>query len=323
MVEKSSEVVVQVFDQRKSKRRDHGLMGFVKFQVTSYLDVELNGHGMCLLSRDCGFLSNGRVTRSFAEMVQLELKKSNNKLAAQGKLILYLSTDVAKNSRLKTPSLLSGTTLQSDDRNPPAKTATESKAVGASTRHSRSGAGTSTAGLASLPAGWEEKYSRKGLVYYVDHNTHTSTWMDPRRQVILRSNRQRASFLPLTTLQLGPLPSGWSLAISSKGYLFFSDRKTKTTTWNDPRLPWMADASVPQYKRDFRHKLIYLRCQPEMRAQTGKCEIKIRRDHIFEDSYTEIMRQTPEDLKRRLVFKFEGEAESVYAGLVSTITQQV
>ncbi|KAH9967964.1 hypothetical protein BC827DRAFT_460325 [Russula dissimulans] len=289
MVKEFSEVVVQVFDQRKFKRRDQGLMGIVNFNVTSYLDIELNGR----------------------EMVQLELKKSadkpNDKLVAQGKLILYLSTDVTTNFGQTTPSL-SGATLHSNDPNP------SSKAVGASTSHSRSGARTSTADLGSLPAGWEEKYSSKGELYFVDHNTHTSTWIDPRRQAILKSNRQRIPFRPQTILQLGPLPSGWSMQLSSKNYLYFSDSNTKTTTWNDPRLPWMADESVPQYKRDFRRKLIYLRSQPEMRPQPGNCEIKIRRDHMFEDSYAEIMRQTPNDLRGRLVFKFEGEAESVYAG---------
>ena len=52
-----------------------------------------------------------------------------------------------------------------------------------------------------------------------------------------------------------------------------------------------------------------------MRAQPGNCQIKIRRNHIFEDSYAEIMRQTPADLKKRLMIKFDGEDGLDYGGV--------
>lgn len=38
-----------------------------------------------------------------------------------------------------------------------------------------------TAGSGPLPAGWEERYTPEGRPYYVDHNTRTTTWVDPRR----------------------------------------------------------------------------------------------------------------------------------------------
>jgi E3 ubiquitin-protein ligase NEDD4 len=46
MVKGSSVVTVQIFDQRKFKRRDQGFLGFVEIQVTDYLDLELGGQGM-------------------------------------------------------------------------------------------------------------------------------------------------------------------------------------------------------------------------------------------------------------------------------------
>ena len=52
-----------------------------------------------------------------------------------------------------------------------------------------------------------------------------------------------------------------------------------------------------------------------MRAQPGNCQIKVRRNHIFEDSYAEIMRQAPYDLKKRLMIKFDGEDGLDYGGL--------
>ena len=45
MVKDSSVVAVQIFDQRKFKRRDQGFLGVVNVQVSSYLDLELGGHG--------------------------------------------------------------------------------------------------------------------------------------------------------------------------------------------------------------------------------------------------------------------------------------
>ncbi|KAJ4001408.1 hypothetical protein F5050DRAFT_1560835 [Lentinula boryana] len=175
-----------------------------------------------------------------------------------------------------------------------------------------------TAGSGSLPNGWEERFTLEGRPYYVDHNTRTTTWVDPRRQAIIRvmgPNGQGSSLQPQAISQLGPLPSGWEMRLTSTARVYFVDHNTKTTTWDDPRLPSTLDANVPQYKRDFRRKLIYFRSQPAMRAQPGNCQIKIRRNHIFEDSYAEIMRQTPNDLKKRLMIKFDGEDGLDYGGL--------
>lgn len=175
-----------------------------------------------------------------------------------------------------------------------------------------------TAGSGSLPQGWEERYTPEGRPYYVDHNTRTTTWVDPRRQTVIRvmgPSGQGATLQPQAISQLGPLPSGWEMRLTSTARVYFVDHNTKTTTWDDPRLPSTLDANVPQYKRDFRRKLIYFRSQPAMRAQPGNCQIKVRRNHIFEDSYAEIMRQTPNDLKKRLMIKFDGEDGLDYGGL--------
>jgi E3 ubiquitin-protein ligase NEDD4 len=178
--------------------------------------------------------------------------------------------------------------------------------------------GQTAVGSGVLPAGWEERYTPEGRPYYVDHNTRTTTWVDPRRQTIIRvmgPNGNNLSVQPQTISQLGPLPSGWEMRLTSTARVYFVDHNTKTTTWDDPRMPSSLDQNVPQYKRDFRRKLIYFRSQPAMRAQPGNCQIKIRRNHIFEDSYAEIMRQTPNDLKKRLMIKFDGEDGLDYGGL--------
>ncbi|KAJ1964370.1 hypothetical protein H4R35_007150, partial [Dimargaris xerosporica] len=174
--------------------------------------------------------------------------------------------------------------------------------------------------LGSLPSGWEQRYTQEGRPYFVNHNNRTTSWVDPRTTPTAPGPAapSRASNPILanhTTSQLGPLPSGWEMRITSAGKLYFVDHNTKTTSWDDPRLPSTLDQNVPQYKRDFRRKLIYFRSQPSMRPMPGQCHAKVRRDHIFEDAYTEIMRQPVTDLKKRLMVKFDGEDGLDYGGL--------
>ena len=183
----------------------------------------------------------------------------------------------------------------------------------------------------------EMRSTPEGRPYFVDHNTRTTTWVDPRRQQYISTigpgSNLQVQVQPVS--QLGPLPSGWEMRLTSTGRVYFVDHNTKTTTWDgtllknrvymnapyswidaiDPRLPSSLDQNVPQYKRDFRRKLIYFRSQPALRPVPGQCHIKVRREHIFEDAYAEIMRQAPADLRKRLMIKFDGEDGLDYGGL--------
>jgi E3 ubiquitin-protein ligase NEDD4 len=80
-------------------------------------------------------------------------------------------------------------------------------------------------------------------------------------------------------------------------------------------MPSATDANVPQYKRDFRKKVVYFRSQPAMRVIGGNCHITVRRNNIFEDAYSEIMRHSAADLKKKLILKFHGEDGLDYGGL--------
>lgn len=206
--------------------------------------------------------------------------------------------------------------------------------------------GATTAGTGELPSGWEQRHTPEGRPYFgedssyshdsnttvsassswnmlltyppVDHNTRTTTWVDPRRQQYIRmygNNASNSTIQQQPVSQLGPLPSGWEMRLTNTARVYFVDHNTKTTTWDDPRLPSSLDQNVPQYKRDFRRKLIYFRSQPAMRILSGQCHVKVRRTHIFEDSYHEIMRQSATDLKKRLMIKFDGEDGLDYGGL--------
>ncbi|KAJ3144658.1 hypothetical protein HDU89_008104 [Geranomyces variabilis] len=192
-----------------------------------------------------------------------------------------------------------------------------------------SGAGAAAAAPAAagvLPNGWEQRFTPEGRPYFVDHNTRTTTWLDPRR--VQQQNRgtggqmtqgQTASQLALARQQsisaLGNLPSGWEMRMTNTGRIYFVDHNTKITTWDDPRLPSSVDQNVPQYKRDFRRKLAYFRSQPAMRPSPGSCHITVRRNNIFEDAYSEVMRYPAAELKKRLMIKFHGEDGLDYGGL--------
>ena len=182
--------------------------------------------------------------------------------------------------------------------------------------------GATTAGSGELPAGWEQRQTPEGRSYFVDHNTRTTTWVDPRRQQYIRmyggpqsQNGNNSTIQTQPVSQLGALPSGWEMRLTNTARVYFVDHNTKTTTWDDPRLPSSLDQNVPQYKRDFRRKLIYFRSQPALRILSGQCHVKIRRDFVFEDSYAEVMRQNANDLKKRLMIKFDGEDGLDYGGL--------
>lgn len=159
-----------------------------------------------------------------------------------------------------------------------------------------------TAGADPLPAGWEKRYTLEGRLYYLDHNIRTTTWVDPR----CKANDQNKSLQPQTTASLGPLPSGWEMRPTSSTRIHFIDHNTRTTTWDDPRIPPL-DVAALLHKRDFRRKLIYFRSQPAMRTQPGNCQMVVGRNHIFDDSYAKIMRHTPNNLKKQLTIVFDGE----------------
>ncbi|ODV87710.1 hypothetical protein CANARDRAFT_5025 [[Candida] arabinofermentans NRRL YB-2248] len=183
--------------------------------------------------------------------------------------------------------------------------------------------GATTPGLGELPPGWEQRFTPEGRPYYVDHNTRTTTWVDPRRQQFVKSFGNSGGYNAQRLSAMGPLPSGWEMRLANTSRVYFVDHNTKTTTWDDPRLPSSLDQNVPQYKRDFRRKLVYFRSQPALRILPGQCHIKVRRDHLMEDAFRDVMRQTPEDLKKRLMIKFEGEEGLDYGGVSREFFQQL
>ena len=57
-------------------------------------------------------------------------------------------------------------------------------------------------------------------------------------------------------------------------------------------------------------------CVPlQANALPGQLKIKVRRNAIFEDSFDQVMRMQPHDLRRKLYITFDGEVGLDYGGL--------
>ncbi|EMP33061.1 E3 ubiquitin-protein ligase SMURF1 [Chelonia mydas] len=71
-----------------------------------------------------------------------------------------------------------------------------------------------------------------------------------------------------------------------------------------------------RYERDLVQKLKVLRHELSLQQpQAGHCRIEVSREEIFEESYRQIMKMRPKDLKKRLMVKFRGEEGLDYGGV--------
>ncbi|XP_029435409.1 E3 ubiquitin-protein ligase NEDD4-like isoform X3 [Rhinatrema bivittatum] len=184
-----------------------------------------------------------------------------------------------------------------------------------------------------LPPGWEMRIAPNGRPFFIDHNSKTTTWEDPRLKFPVHL-RTKASLNPN---DLGPLPPGWEERIHLDGRTFYIDHRnqvllcedigpralvpsydTKITQWEDPRLqnPAITGPAVP-YSREFKQKYDYFRKKLKKPADIpNRFEMKLHRNNIFEESYRRIMSvKRPDVLKARLWIEFESEKGLDYGGV--------
>ncbi|KAJ1823516.1 hypothetical protein LPJ60_001498 [Coemansia sp. RSA 2675] len=380
-VKPSSVITAQVFDQRKFKKRGQGFLGVINVQVSQHINVAAGGEAMVtqdLRNSSSSDPVQGRLAVQFRVVSSTPPAESGyaarNPPASSGAASAHNITEsgdalpqgweqridhlgrvyyVDHNTRTTTwrrpgatgaapaiapteserqrhmnrtlPDNLTATPATNGPptpSRPPA--ATGAAASGPSpppaTSASPPAAGASSgAALGPLPSGWEQRFTAEGRPYFVNHIARTTTWDDPRMRSNQAPNTNRAAAVAgiagQTASRLGPLPSGWEMRLTAQGRVYFVDHNTKTTTWDDPRLPSNLDQNVPQYKRDFRRKYIYFRSQAAMRPVPGQCHIKVARDTVFENSYNEVMRVPVSELKKRLMIKFDGEDGLDYGGV--------
>ncbi|XP_054244091.1 E3 ubiquitin-protein ligase NEDD4 isoform X2 [Indicator indicator] len=165
-----------------------------------------------------------------------------------------------------------------------------------------------------LPKGWEVRHAPNGRPFFIDHNTKTTTWEDPRLKVSAHP-RRKASLDPADP---GPLPPGWEERTHTDGRIFFINHNTKKTQWEDPRLQNVAitGPAVP-YSRDYKRKYEFFRKKLKKQSDIpNRFEMKIHRTAILEDSYRRIVAVKRADfLKARLWIEFDGEKGLDYGGV--------
>ncbi|XP_048101554.1 E3 ubiquitin-protein ligase SMURF1 isoform X9 [Alosa alosa] len=141
--------------------------------------------------------------------------------------------------------------------------------------------------------------------------------------------------------QTPELPEGYEQRTTVQGQVYFLHTQTGVSTWHDPRIPRQqsqvkestqalpVQMEVPveeggegggelpaRYERDLVQKLKLLRHELSLQQpQAGHCRIEVSREEIFEESYRQIMKMRPKDLKKRLMVKFRGEEGLDYGGV--------
>ncbi|KAH8386017.1 hypothetical protein KR200_002366 [Drosophila serrata] len=83
-------------------------------------------------------------------------------------------------------------------------------------------------GLGPLPPKWETAYTDRGELYFIDHNTGTSHWLDPRL-----SKYQKKS---LEDCCEDELPYGWEKIEDSMYGMYFIDHVNRRTQYENPVL---------------------------------------------------------------------------------------
>uniref|UniRef100_A0A8C8A606 HECT-type E3 ubiquitin transferase n=1 Tax=Otus sunia TaxID=257818 RepID=A0A8C8A606_9STRI len=148
-----------------------------------------------------------------------------------------------------------------------------------------------------LPKGWEVRHAPNGRPFFIDHNTKTTTWEDPRLKISAHPRRKTS----LDPVDLGPLPPGWEERTHTDGRIFFINHNTKKTQWEDPRLQNVAITGPVSFPYS---------------DIPNRFEMKIHRTTILEDSYRRIIAVKRADfLKARLWIEFDGEKGLDYGGV--------
>ncbi|XP_060102463.1 protein WWC2 [Heteronotia binoei] len=85
-------------------------------------------------------------------------------------------------------------------------------------------------GQLPLPEGWEEARDYDGKVFYIDHNTKQTSWIDPRDRLT-----KPLSFADCVGDEL---PWGWEAAYDPQIGVYYIDHINQTTQIEDPRKQW-------------------------------------------------------------------------------------
>ncbi|XP_060854343.1 protein kibra isoform X1 [Rhopalosiphum padi] len=124
-----------------------------------------------------------------------------------------------------------------------------------------------------LPDGWDFARDYDGKVYFIDHNSKKTTWIDPRDRYT-----KPQSFADCIGNEL---PLGWEEAIDPVIGVYYINHFNQCTQLEDPRLEWRAIQEA--MLRDYLHT-----AQDVLEAKKEIYDIKQQRLYLAQDEYNHL-----------------------------------
>ncbi|XP_053243226.1 protein WWC3 isoform X3 [Podarcis raffonei] len=141
-----------------------------------------------------------------------------------------------------------------------------------------------------LPAGWEEARDYDGRVFYIDHNTRQTSWIDPRDRITK----------PLTFADCvgDELPLGWETVYDQQIGVYYMDHINQLTQIEDPREQWRREQ-----ERMLKEYLIV--AQEALNAKKEIYQIKQQRFELAQEEYQQLHKMCEDD-SRSYASSFSG-----------------
>ncbi|MGH0121467.1 UNVERIFIED_CONTAM: hypothetical protein FKN15_023765 [Acipenser sinensis] len=145
-----------------------------------------------------------------------------------------------------------------------------------------------------LPAGWEETRDYDGRVFYIDHNTRQTSWIDPRDRITK----------PLTFADCvgDELPLGWEVVYDQQIGVYYIDHINKITQIEDPRTLWRQEQ-----ERMLKEYLVV--AKEALDAKKEIYLIKQQRLELAQQEYLQLHQLAEEDIRSH-VSSFSGSSSN-------------
>lgn len=124
-----------------------------------------------------------------------------------------------------------------------------------------------------LPQGWDLGTDFDGKVYFIDHNSKKTTWVDPRDSLT-----KPASFADCVGDEL---PLGWEQVVDYNRGVYYVNHVEKQVQMEDPRLEWRAlqEDMLRQY---------LITAQEDLQAKKELGEVKEQRLNLAQDEFNHL-----------------------------------
>ncbi|XP_059712739.1 membrane-associated guanylate kinase, WW and PDZ domain-containing protein 1 isoform X20 [Haemorhous mexicanus] len=113
--------------------------------------------------------------------------------------------------------------------------------------------------LGPLPENWEMAYTENGEVYFIDHNTKTTSWLDPRCL-----NKQQK---PLEECEDDELPAGWEKIEDPVYGVYYVDHINRKTQYENPVLEAKRKKQLEQQQQPPEGKPFFTRNPSELKGK--------------------------------------------------------